>query len=185
MAEDKQTSGLELIEESDMPQEIDAAIKRLLGKCFPSNAEEFSRSRYWHGSAPAYTLIHRQGDEVVGQVGVVLRTIQCGGVSVDIAGIQSLAVSPQIQGTMLAWALMRRSMKEARKRGVPFGLLFCVPSLERLYAAMKWKRIDVVTTMCDEEGRAVPIPGKNIAMVLELAGRPFPEGDIDLQGADW
>ena len=103
----------------------------------------------------------------------------------DIAGIQSLAVSPRIRGSMLAWALMRRSMKEARKRGVPFGLLFCVPSLEPLYAAMKWERIDVVTTMRDEEGRAAPIPGKNIAMVLKLAGRPFPEGDIDLQGTDW
>lgn len=185
MAKDKQTSGLELIEESDMPLKIDAAIRRLLCECFIPDTEEFSRSRHWHGSAPAYTLIHRQGDEVVGQVGIVLRTIQCGGVSVDIAGIQSLAVSPRIQGTMLAWALMRRSMKEAKKRGVPFGLLFCVPSLERLYAAMKWERIDVITTMRDEEDRAVPIPGKNVAMVLKLAGRPFPQGDIDLQGADW
>lgn len=185
MAEGRQTSGLDLIEESDMPPEIDAAIKRLLCECFGPDAEEFSRSRYWHGSAPAYTLIHRDGDEVVGQVGIVLRSIECGGVSVDIAGIQSLAVSPRIRGGMLAWALMRRSMKEARKRGVLFGLLFCIPSLEPLYAAMKWERIDVITTMRDGEGRVVPIPGKNIAMVLKLAGRPFPEGDIDLQGPDW
>ncbi len=185
MAEHKQTSRLELIEESDMPPEIDAAVRRLLSKCFPPDAEDFLQSRYWHGSVPAYTLIYRHGEEVVGQVGVVLRTIQCGGVSVDIAGIQSLAVSPQTQGAMLAWALMKRSMKEARKRAVPFGLLFCVPSLERFYAAMKCEHIDVNTTMRDEQGRAVPIPGKNVAMVLKLAGRPFPQGDIDLQGADW
>ncbi|MCP4610137.1 MAG: GNAT family N-acetyltransferase [Planctomycetes bacterium] len=185
MADDKQTSGLELIEESDMPPEIDATIKRLLCECFCPDAEKFSRSRYWHGSAPAYTLIHRDGDEVVGQVGIVLRTIRCGHVPTDIAGIQSLAVSPRIRGGMLAWALMRRSMKEARKRGVPFGLLFCVPSLERLYAAMRWERIDVITTMRDEKDQTVPIPGKNIAMVLKLDDRPFPEGDIDLQGADW
>ncbi len=57
MAEDKQTSGLELIEESDMPPETDAAIKRLLCECFPPDIEEFSRSRYWHGSAPAYTYL--------------------------------------------------------------------------------------------------------------------------------
>ena len=185
MGEDKPKTRIELIKESEMSAEIDAAIKRLLVTCFPPDVEEFSQSRHWHGSAPAYTLIHRQGNEVVGQVGVVLRTVRCGSVFADIAGIQSLAVSPRIQGTMLAWALMRRSMKEAKKRGVPFGLLFCVPSLETLYAAMKWERIDVVTTMNDEDGRTVPIPGKNIAMVLELAGRPFPQGDIDLQGADW
>jgi hypothetical protein len=60
-----------------------------------------------------------------------------------------------------------------------------VPELERLYAALKWQRIDVAVTMRDSQGRSVPIPGKNIAMVLELAGRPFPPGDIDLQGTDW
>jgi N-acetylglutamate synthase-like GNAT family acetyltransferase len=185
MAENKQTSGLDLIEESDMPPEIDAAIKGLLCECFGPDVEEFSRSRHWHGSAPNYTVIYRQRSEVVGHVGIVLRTIRCGRVPTEIAGIQSLAVSPRRQGTMLAWALMKRSMKEARKRGVPFGLLFCVPSLERLYAAMRWERIDVITTMRDEKGQTVPIPGKNIAMVLKLDDRPFPEGDIDLQGADW
>jgi predicted N-acetyltransferase YhbS len=185
MAKEKQASKLELIEEPDMPPEVDASIKRLLCDCFPPDVEAFSKSRYWHGSAPAYSVVYRQGDEVVGQVGIVLRTVQCGGVSADIAGIQSLAVAPCIQGSMLAWALMRRSMREAKRRGVPFGLLFCVPSLEPLYGAMKWKRIDVATTMRNEEGEIVPIPGKNIAMVLELAGRPFPQGDIFLQGADW
>ena len=185
MAAEKKPSKLELIEEPDMPPDIDAAIKKLLCDCFPPDVEQFSRSRHWHGSAPAYSVIYRDGGEVVGQVGIVLRTVQCGGVPVDIAGIQSLAVSPRIQGTMLAWALMKRSMREARNRGVPFGLLFCVPSLERLYSAMKWDRIDVVTTMRDEEGRIVPIPGKNIAMVQKLGDQPFPQGDIDLQGADW
>jgi len=180
-----QVTKLELIEEKDMSPENDAAIKRLLCECFPPDVQTFSKSRYWHGSAPIYTIIYRQGNEVVGQVGIVVRTIQCGGVPVEIAGIQSMAISPRDQGTMLAWALMRRAMKEAKKRGILFGLLFCVPSLERLYAAMKWERIDVITTMHDEKGKTVPIPGKNIAMVLKLADRPFPKGDIDLQGADW
>jgi len=185
VVENRQTSGLELIEEPDMHREVDAAIRRLLCECFPPDVEEFSKSRHWHGSAPAYTLICRQGSELVGHVGVVVRSIRCGSVQADIAGIQSLAVSSRTRGTMLAWALMRGAMREAGKRGVPFGLLFCVPTLERLYAAMKWKRIDVTATMRDEKGRAVPIPGNNIAMILKLAHRPFPAGDIDLQGADW
>ena len=173
MSNEQTPTKLELIEESDMIPETDAAIKKLLCECFPDDIEAFSESRYWHGSAPAYSLVYRQENEAVGHVGIVLRTIASGGTQVDIAGIQSLAVSPRIQGTMVAWALMRRGMKEAKKRGVPFGLLFCVPSLEQLYAAMKWKLIDVTVTMTDEQGKSVEIPGKNIAMVLERSPSCF------------
>ena len=186
MSDRQNSAALELIEATDMAPDIDHAIKKLLCECFTDDAAHFSRTRYWHGTAPSYSLIYSQDNQVLGHVGVVLRTVDAGGVQTDIAGIQNLAVSPQIRGSMVSWALMRRSMKEAKKnRSVPFGLLFCVPALEELYAAMKWKRIDAVVTMRDEEGNTVGIPGKNIAMVLELADRPFPEGNIDLQGMDW
>jgi predicted N-acetyltransferase YhbS len=176
---------LELIEESDMTPEQDADIKRLLCECFPDDAAAFSQSRHWHGSGPLYSLVYREGERLVGHVGIVVRTILVGSTPIEMAGIQSLAVSPASQGSMLAWALMRRGMREAKRRGIAFGVLFCVPTLERLYAAMKWRRIDVGVTMRNEQGESVPIPGKNIAMVLEMTDRPFPDGDIDLQAADW
>jgi len=175
---------LELIEEADMTPETDAAIKRLLCACFPPDVDAFSKSRHWHGSAPAYTVLQRDANDVVGQVGVVLRTVRVGDRQVDIAGIQSLAVDPDLQGSMLAWALMRRCMREAKSRGVPFGILFCVPELETLYAAMRWQTVEVNVTMAFE-GRHQPIPGKNICMVLDLGGGEWPQGDIDLQGPDW
>lgn len=175
---------LELIEETDMTPATDAAIKRLLCDCFPPDVEEFSKSRHWHGTAPAYTIVQREGGEVIGQVGVVLRTVKAGEQPVDIAGIQSLAVSPRLQGSMLAWALMRRCMREAKHRGVPFGLLFCVPELEELYAAMRWKTVDADVIM-QHQGKTQPIPGKNICMVLDLGGGDWPDGRIDLQGPDW
>jgi len=175
---------LELIEEPDMTPATDAAIKRLLCDCFPPDTKIFSQSRQWHGTAPAYTIVQHEGNAVVGQVGVVLRTLRVGGRPVDIAGIQSLAVSPALQGSMLAWALMRRCMREAKRRGVPFGLLFCVPDLEKLYAAMRWQTVNVGVVM-QYEGQTQPIPGKNICMVLDLGGGAWPEGDIDLNGPDW
>ena len=36
-----------------------------------------------------------------------------------------------------------------------------------------------------EETLLIPIPGKNIVMVRELAETPFPPGDLHLQGPDW
>ena len=35
------------------------------------------------------------------------------------------------------------------------------------------------------DGRGAPLTSKNIAMSLDLAGEPFPAGDIDLAGRDW
>jgi hypothetical protein len=80
---------------------------------------------------------------------------------------------------------MARAMEEAKQRGVPFGLLFCVPELENFYARQGWERLDRPITMLDAEGRRVPIPSKNIAMILRLGDKPLPPGEIDLQGRDW
>ena len=66
-----------------------------------------------------------------------------------------------------------------------FGLLFCEPVLEPFYRAQGWRKIDVPVTMADEQGHCVPLPEENIAMILELADKPFPSGPVDLAGRDW
>lgn len=176
---------LELMEEDAMPPEIDAAIKVLLCECFPPDVEMFSKCRHWHGTAPAYTLVYRDGIRVLGHVGVVLRRVRCGQADVEIAGIQSLAVAPSLRGSGLACALMEDAMSEAERRGIRFGLLFCVPKLERFYAPLGWVRTNVAATMMDESGNPAPVPAKNIGMYLELTDEPFPKGNIDLRGRDW
>jgi N-acetylglutamate synthase-like GNAT family acetyltransferase len=181
----EQPRTVEIIDEPDMTPTLDAGIRELLCKCFPSDREVFSKTRAWHGTAPTYCLVRREGNKVIGHTGVVCRTILVGDTQIHMAGIQNVAVEPQSQGSMLVWAMMRKAMREAKRRGIKFGVLFCVPSLERLYAGLKWRTIDIDVTMQDEHGARVPIPGKNICMVLELADEPFPEGDIFLQGMDW
>ncbi len=176
---------LELFEESAVDPALDAAIRALLCACFPSDAPVFSASRHWHGTAPAYSLVHRVDGRVLGHVGIVLRTVACGGRPAGIAGIQNLAVLPEARKSGLSRRLMTESMAEAARRGVRWGLLFCVPGLERFYASLGWKTLDVSVTMADGRGGTEPIPGKNIAMALPLAGEPFPSGNIDLQGRDW
>ena len=174
-----------LIEESRMTEATDADIRRLLLECFPEDGGAFSDSRYWHGSGPAYSLLHREGDRLEGHIGIVVRDIRWGTEPVRIAGIQNLAVSPRMRGRGIASALMRASMEEAGRRGIVFGLLFCVPELERYYRSLDWKTLDVPVWMTDEEGHRCSIPDKNIAMALQIGESPIPEGDIDLQGADW
>jgi predicted N-acetyltransferase YhbS len=106
-------------------------------------------------------------------------------VTIMVAGIQSLAVAPQLRGTGLSSRLMAEAMEEAQRRGIEYGLLFCLPGLERFYASLGWIRTDEPVTMADETGQPVPLTQKNITMSIELSERPFPKGPIDLQGRDW
>ena len=80
---------------------------------------------------------------------------------------------------------MDEAMAEAVRRRIPFGLLFCLPELEPLYAAMGWRRTDRTVIMHDEQGRSVPLPQKNVAMSIELGDDRFPSGPLDLEGRDW
>ena len=80
---------------------------------------------------------------------------------------------------------MNAAMQEARRREIPFGLLFCLPALEKFYAALDWRTIERVVTMRDATGRTVPLTAKNICMVLPLAENTLPPGPIELCGRDW
>ena len=176
---------LELFDEPAVTPELDAAIRALLRACFPADAGAFAQTRHWHGSGPTYSMLHRQGGQVLGHVGIVVRAVTCGGRPAKIAGIQNLAVLPEARKSGLSRKLMTESMREAARRGVRWGLLFCVPELERFYTSLVWKTLSISVTEAGADGRGAPITSKNIAMSLELAGEPFPSGDIDLQGRDW
>ncbi|MGO9111050.1 MAG: GNAT family N-acetyltransferase [Thermoguttaceae bacterium] len=176
---------LQVIDEDHIGPELDAAIRRLLCECFPCDAEAFSARRAWIGVLPAFSVLGRHGDKVMGHVGIIERRIRCGNVPVRVAGIQSLAVASDWRRSGLSQRLMIGAMHEARRRGVRFGLLFCVPELEGFYARMGWRPIDRTVTMRDGAGRTVPLTEKNISMELVLAGDPLPPGPIDLEGRDW
>src|SRR5580658_7739469 len=109
---------LEVIHEDRLGPEQDAAVRRLLCECFPADAETFSLRRAWNDVRPAFSVIGRRGDKVVGQVGIIERQVTCGGVPVRIAGIQSLAVAPDWRRSGLSQRLMTAAMQEAQRRDV-------------------------------------------------------------------
>lgn len=177
---------LETIPEQELTRETDAAIRELLCRCFPPDVPVFSRTRHWHGSAPAYSVVDFAEDgRLRGHMGLVVRRILAGGRPALIAGIQNMAVAPEWRGHGISEAMMKAASDEARKRDIPFGLLFCVPGLEAFYARLGWRRLEVDARMDFEGHCGIPIPGKNIVMVSEWAGEAFPPGDLHLQGPDW
>ena len=168
-----------------MPPATDRAIRELLCGCFPSDAEAYARSRAWHDSAPEFTVLARHEDQIVGHLAIVVRSVLCGDLRLTVAGVQSFCVAVGHRGTGLARQLMGRALGEARRRAIPFGLLFCVPELTALYHALGWSRTDRSVVMRDRHGKRVPIPAKNVCMSVRLGDERLPSGPLDLQGRDW
>lgn len=177
----------QVIEESQMPMEMDAKIRRALGECFPNDAATFGGTRAWHGSAPFVTVVavDEQGD-VIGHMGLHDRTIDVGGVPVHVAGLQNVAIVPGHRKTGLLGKLMAITMGEAGKRNYDAGLLFCLPVLQRVYARVGWyEQPGRSVTRVDEHGVESPLPNNDVAMFYPLKLQSFPPGDIHLNGNDW
>ncbi len=175
-----------VLEEADMPADLDLAIRDILVECFPHNADHYARTRDWH-SAPSWSVVGLEPDgTVAAHCAMVERTVEvAGNRRVTVAGVQGFSVRPGLRGTGFSDRLMKRALDEARSRGIDAGLLFCLPKLEAVYGRMGWRTVHYPVTTRDESGNPVPLPEKNIAMVIPLNIEEFPEGTVDLLGPDW
>ena len=171
---------------SDVSPCLDKKIKEGLCLCFPDDVETFSVTRAWHNTAPSWSLYSEDYDRVISHVGVVDRNIRVGDKVARIAGIQNVFVLPEFRGKGFCDALMNAAMVKAAEYGFDFGLLFCIPDIEKVYERSGWIKLphsSIIAT--DESEREGTLPGKNIAMYFPLKLTTFPAGDIHLQGNDW
>lgn len=175
-----------IIDERNMDPASDAAIRRGLCECFPGDIPVFSRTRAWHGSAAAFSVLMESGGEVVAHVGVVDRTIRAGSGRLRIGGVQNVFVLPTHRGRGMVDEIMRKSMAEAHRRGMDAGLLFCLPALEKIYARTGWQTLSLRPVWATRStGGRYLLNEKNITMFHPLLRRTFPEGELDLHGDDW
>lgn len=174
-----------VVNENEMPGELDAEIRRGLCLAFPDDAAVFGKTRTWHGSGPAFSLVLEDKDRVLAHVGVVDRTVTVGGRPLRAAGIMNVYVDASQRGTGLGPKIMAAAMQEALRREFDVGLLFCVFRLEKFYASLGWLALPGREVVRVDEGREAPLPDKNMAMYFPLRTRAFPDGVIHLRGNDW
>lgn len=176
-----------VIDEKDISDDLDIAIRHGLVECFPPDVEYFSKQSWWYSRPEWRVLATNNKGEIIGHIAVVIRDVLVGRDSepVKVAGIQSVFVRPKLQGTGLSDKIMKKTMQVAYEQDIDAGFLFCVPKLEKIYCRMGWQKIDADVLMQDEQGNTVPIPGKNIVMIYPLKRKNFPPGDVDLAGLDW
>ena len=177
---------IKIINETEITQGLDLKLKKILCRCFSNDAEFFAKSRAWHGSTPAWSVILDENDSIVAHVSIVDRTIKAGSILLRVAGIQNVSVLPEYRGQGLCKKVMLAAMKEAGKRDFDAGLLYCVPQLENAYIRYGWRLLSNKKIIrIDENGKHIPFPVKNIAMFFPLKMQEFPRGSINLQGNDW
>ena len=176
-----------LLEESQLTPQLEEIICGGLVTCFPNDVELFSKSSWWHSKPSWRILAMTDSDTIAGHIAMIERPINVGNLceTVQIAGVQSVFVMPNQRGTGLSAKLLQLSMANAIKRKLDSGVLFCVPELEKVYAAMGWHKINDLVYMQDDAGKKVPLPSKNITMIYPIDNFNFPPGIIHLNGHDW
>ncbi len=177
---------LRIIDEQRMDHATDHAIKAALVVCFPDAVANFSQTRVWHGSAPAYTVLMESDGTVIAHLGVVQREIRVGDQPVSMAGVQNVCVRPEHRGRGLVDQILNESMLEAHRRHIDLGLLFCVPKLEKVYARCGWRPATPrVIQATRTSGERYQLDDHNILMFHPLRIDQLPPGDIDLIADDW
>jgi len=177
---------IKILKEDQVDERLDKSIRKGLCVCFPKDEEVFSKSRSWHGTSPTWCVLIEEDSEVLAHVGMVEREIRVGNEQICIAGVQNVFILPNCRDRGFFLQIMKASMKEAGRLRHDFGLLFCVPELERLYALCRWKVLPGrKVRRLDENGQEVDLPSKNVVMYYPLVRSDFPTDDIHLQGNDW
>lgn len=176
-----------VIDEKDISDALDTAIRDGLVECFPPDVEYFSKQSWWHSRPQWRTLAQNDKGQIIGHIAVVIREVMVGDESlpVKVAGIQSVFVCPKKQGTGLSDKIMQKTMRTAFEQDIAMGFLHCAPKFEKTYRRMGWQKIDANVLMQDERGNTVPLPGKSIAMIYPLKRKKILSGDVDLAGRDW
>lgn len=179
---------LTIINDNEMPADIDASIREGLAECFPHNAEHYRAMRPWH-SIPEWVICLTDGNSnVVSHMAIVERTVKVGTerIPVTVAGLQGVFVRPQWRKNGFVDYMMGIMLEEAKNRGTDAGLLFCKPEIEqKVYGRFGWRKIDVNFILTDDKGvKSIRHP-KDIGMAIPLNIDSFPCGDVDLNGMDW
>lgn len=176
-----------VVDERRMPVELDRQIRRVLCVCFPKDEGVFSKTRAWHGCAPAWSVVLEDAaGAILAHVGIVDRTVSVGRQSFRVGGVQNVLVMPEVRGQGLSDRVMTAAQAVMCCQGLDAGLLFCIPKLVGVYARTGWVTMSGLEVVrIDETGSEVPLPEGNVAMWLPIRHAGVPEGRLHLNGNDW
>ncbi|MDR0390557.1 MAG: GNAT family N-acetyltransferase [Planctomycetaceae bacterium] len=176
---------VEVVDEAELGVGLDGRIRLLLRLCFPDWADIFRNRRTWHSTPPLFSVIARVGEEVVGHIAVVVRTLTTTwNFRYSVASIQGVCVAPDFRNSGIAHEMLQVVLDEAVKRGFQFAILYCKEYLVTFYSSQGWMLADESVVMWNQ--RDLPIAMKsNCPMYYELSDVKLPEGPLDVHSPSW
>ncbi len=179
---------VKVIPEEDFPLQLDGQIKEQLTVAFPHSANYLKDNRGWKGTFPLWNVVvFDVDDKPLGYIGVIERTITIEQENFKIFGLQNVYVIEEYRGYGLAQKMLVKIEKEALKRSLDFGLLFCRPHVEPLYLRAGWKplgRPQIFVTNDQEEVVERPFVHDSL-FFKPITLKEFPKGDVFFNGPDW
>lgn len=174
-----------VIDECDIDEHLDEAIRTALALCYPHRRETFSKERRWRGNTPLLNAVVRDGEIVCGYVAVVDRTIRIGDKDVRAAGVGMVGVTPAFRGKRLIDSALSAAMAEAQERKFHFGLLFTHRPTNSIYLRNGWLELTGRKVVRLQAGEETEMPPENVTMYYPLKEKDFPTGNIHLLGDKW
>jgi GNAT superfamily N-acetyltransferase len=115
---------------------------------------------------PDLWFLERQGETILGCVGVVWREIAADGAFVRVGGVANLVVLPEARGTGLGARLLGRALDEMRAMpAVASGILLCDTHLVPFYERLGWHRV-TASIRCMQRGGEIDWSGAAMACAI-------------------
>ncbi len=176
---------IEIVDEEQLDAELDRRIRELLRVCFPDWWDVFQHHRTWHSTSPIFSIVARDGGNVIGHIAGVVRAITTTwNFRYNVVSVQGVCVLPDVRRAGLAHQMLHKAVDESRRRGFQFAILYCKEPLVPFYASQGWRLADDSIVMWNQ--RDLPISMRsNCPMYYELGDVPFPEGPLDVHSPSW
>lgn len=119
---------------------------------------------------------------VVSHVGALKHVVTVAGQPVTVGGVGGVVTVPEAQKRGFARELMRQATSLLVDWRVDAGLLFCLPRMFPFYESQGWQVVEQ-TVLIDQPSVRIASPLE--VMVLPLDGRPWPDGEVELNSFPW
>ncbi|MHC4410593.1 MAG: GNAT family N-acetyltransferase [Planctomycetota bacterium] len=172
---------LELRDEFRIGPPLGEQIRRLLAASFPDC--EFTQHRNYFKQLPSRRLLARDGDKLIGHLGLEHRVVATTTGPATILGIIDLCVDPTIRRQGVATRMLRNVEQLGAEAGIEFLVLFAQDA--RLYERQQFRRAsNPLRWMKIHEHTTLGIGEEPLdeLMIKPLGDRSWPEGLVDLLG---
>lgn len=134
-------------------------------------------------ATPDWAVMVWEGEEMVSNVHIIVRTARVGGQPVRLGGIGNVATKVEWRKRGYASAALKVATDFLRDPlGVEFGLMIAIERMVPRYEKDGWK---VVATSMQVEQAGGTVAMNYPIMILPVGGSDWPQGVIDLCGLPW